>query len=149
MYELSNLMQKRYMRAVLQIYLIIALALQAGLGGLFAAQKLDSINATLSDDVLVICTGTQLKYIDAIEYYGSGNIVEIQNPTDSPNETDQNASNCIVCQAQEIQASLFLLAQQWVVTAASSVQQSMEPPTFSVVRSRFLLPILRAPPAFL
>lgn len=137
------------MRVAIHIYLIIALALQAGLGGLFAAQKLDSINATLGDDVLVICTGTQLKYIDAIEYYGSGNIVEIQNPTDSPNDTDQNASNCIVCQAQDIQASLFLLAQQWVISTVSSVQQSIKPPIFSVVRSRFLLPTLRAPPAFL
>ncbi|MBE1286241.1 MAG: hypothetical protein GJ671_00780 [Alteromonadaceae bacterium] len=137
------------MRVAIHIYLIIALALQAGLGGLFAAQKLDSINATLGDDVLVICTGTQLKYIDAIEYYGSGNIVEIQNPTDSPNDTDPNASNCIVFQAQDIQASLFLMAQQWVISTVSSVQQSIKPPIFSVVRSRFLLPILRAPPAFL
>lgn len=137
------------MRIAIHIYLIIALALQAGLGGLFAAQKLDSINATLGDDVLVICTGTQLKYIDAVEYYSSGNIVEIQNPTDSPNDTDQNASNCIVCQAQDIQASLFLLAQQWVISTVSSVQQSIKAPTFSVVRSRFLLPILRAPPSFL
>jgi hypothetical protein len=137
------------MRVVIHIYLIIALALQAGLGGLFAAQKLDSISATLGDDVLVICTGTQLKYIDAIEYYGSGNIVEIQNPTDSPNDTDQNASNCIVCQAQDIQASLFLLAQQWFISTVSSEQQLIKAPIFSVVRSRFLLPILRAPPAFL
>lgn len=137
------------MRVAIHIYLIIALALQAGLGGLFAAQKLDSINSTLSDDVLVICTGTQLKYIDAIEYYGSGNIVEIQNPTDSPNDTDQNASNCIVCQAQDIQASLFLMAQQWFISTVSSEQQSIKAPIFSVVRSRFLLPILRAPPAFL
>lgn len=137
------------MRVAIHIYLIIALALQAGLGGLFAAQKLDSINATLSDDVLVICTGTQLKYIDAIEYNGSGKIVEIQNPTDSPDDTDQNASNCIVCQFQDIQASLFLLAQQWVISTVSSEQQSIKAPIFSVVRSRFLLPILRAPPAFL
>lgn len=137
------------MRVAIHIYLIIALALQAGLGGLFAAQKLDSINATLSDDVLVICTGTQLKYIDAIEYNGSGKIVEIQNPTDSPDDTDQNASNCIVCQSQDIQASLFLLAQQWVISTVSSEQQSIKAPIFSVVRSRFLLPILRAPPAFL
>lgn len=137
------------MRVAIHIYLIIALALQAGLGGLFAAQKLDSINATLSDDVLVICTGTQLKYIDAIEYNGSGKIVEIQNPTDSPDDTDQNASNCIVCQFQDIHASLFLLAQQWVISTVSSEQQSIKAPIFSVVRSRFLLPILRAPPAFL
>ncbi len=137
------------MRVAIHIYLIIALALQAGLGGLFAAQKLDSISATLGDDVLVICTGTQLKYIDAIEYYGSGNIVEIQNPTDSPNDTDQNASNCIVCQAQDIQASLFLLVQQWFISTVSSEQKSIKAPSFSVVRSRFLLPILRAPPAFL
>lgn len=134
------------MRYFMTLYVIICLALHAGLSTIVSAQHLQSLKATLSDNILVICTGSKLKYIDAVPYYTTGEIVEVSQSSDSPNDDSLITKSCIISHAQDNSysyLSFFATFSSQFITDTSLWRIDNN---FPVAALAFIRPLLRAPP---
>ena len=55
-----------------------------------SASSMSSMQNFSDEDTLAICTGTRVKWISALEYFTSGEIVEVDAPKDTPDDLDLN-----------------------------------------------------------
>ena len=91
------------------LFLLIILLLNQCLASLANAHQFTYAKNKVDDSVLVICTGSQVKYISSVEYFEFGNIVEVASKLDTdqkplcPLENSLQAldsvsdSNCVQC----------------------------------------------------
>lgn len=73
----------RRMHAALFKFFCVIFALQALLSSIASGHHLRMLNAQSQQDVLVICTGSETKWISAEHYFDFGEIVEVEHPTDT------------------------------------------------------------------
>lgn len=108
---------------LLYTILLLSLVFNQGLGMLNSAYAMSSMQSFSDDDTLVICTGKSVKWISALEYYTSGNIVEVGAPQNTPDNLHDGVS-CIFAQLNDtakddkfsaLQAHTPLLVTQRVV----------------------------------
>jgi hypothetical protein len=61
----------------------VIFTLQALLSSIASGHNLRALNAQSQQDVLVICTGSETKWISAERYFDFGEIVEVEQPADT------------------------------------------------------------------
>lgn len=59
-----------------------------------SASSMSSMQNFSDEDTLAICTGTRVKWISALEYFTSGEIVEVEAPNDTPD--DLHEVSCVL-----------------------------------------------------
>lgn len=132
------------MKTKLLTFLCLLLALQSALSNVVSGHNLRMLNAQQQQNVLVICTGTSTKWIDSQRYFETGQIIEVEQPSEV-SSIDMNLAcyNSILFEhntAHDIVAKFlvsFLPLQEQVLPAFAHVTLS---------HANFLLPLLRAPP---
>ena len=124
----------------------MCLALNAGLGAVISTQNLFAVKASIDDGVLVICTGSKLKFIDAERYYVTGDIVEISQSSDSPNDDSHKSKKCIICSVYDHSHSLLSALSTFVIHYVRSSISSATKELLPFIQLQFLRPLLRAPP---
>ncbi|WP_026843341.1 hypothetical protein [Brumicola pallidula] len=81
---------------ILSTLLLLALIFNQGLGMLSSANAMSVMQSYADEDTLAICTGTSVKWISAAIFYQSDDIVEIDAPSDTPE--DLHEVSCIFAQ---------------------------------------------------
>jgi hypothetical protein len=69
---------------ILSTSLLLALLFNQALGMLNSASAMSAMQNFANDDTLAICTGTRVKWISASIFYQSGDIVEVEAPSNTP-----------------------------------------------------------------
>jgi hypothetical protein len=102
------------------------------------------LNAQQQQNVLVICTGTSTKWIDSEHYFETGQIVEVEQPSEISN-IDMNLA-CYNSILFEHNAAHDIVAK--LLVSFKPLQEQMLPAFAHITLSQasFLLPLLRAPP---
>ena len=84
---------------LLSTLLLLSLSLNQGLGMMSSASAMATMQNFSDKDTLAICTGTRVKWISALEYYASGDIVEVEAPLTTPD--DLHEVSCVLAQFSE------------------------------------------------
>jgi hypothetical protein len=69
---------------ILITLLLLALIFNQGLGILSSANAMSGMQSFADEDTLAICTGTSVKWISAAIFYQSGELIEVDAPSDTP-----------------------------------------------------------------
>jgi hypothetical protein len=133
-------------RRTIYTYLLIAVALHSCLGLMFSAHNLDRLQASIGSDVLVICTGAQIRFIDASEFYKTGNIVDVINNSDNPNINEYSASPCILCQLQETHSDSLLIVDKFNTFILVNTLSTFFLHIFFLDQQAYTHPLVRGPP---
>lgn len=84
---------------ILSTLLLLALIFNQGLGMLSSASAMSAMQNFANDETLVICTGTQVKWISAAIFYQSGDIIEVEAPSNTPDNL--HAVSCVFAQLND------------------------------------------------
>jgi hypothetical protein len=69
---------------ILITLLLLALIFNQGLGILSSANAMSGMQIFADEDTLAICTGTSVKWISAAIFYQSGELIEVDAPSETP-----------------------------------------------------------------
>jgi hypothetical protein len=69
---------------ILITLLLLALIFNQGLGILSSANAMSGMQSFADEDTLAICTGTSVKWISAAIFYQSGELIEVDAPSETP-----------------------------------------------------------------
>ncbi len=132
------------MRTKLLTFLCLLMAMQSALSNAVSGHNLRMLNAQGQQNVLVICTGTSTKWINSEIYFETGEIVQIEQPSDV---TDIDMSlACFSSLLFDNNASLDVVAQLSTEIVPVSSLQLPNLIQISALPRAFLLPVSRAPP---
>jgi len=84
---------------ILSTLLLLALLFNPGLSMLSSANAMSGMQRFADEDTLAICTGTRVKWISAAIFYQSGDIVEVDAPSQTPDNLHE--VSCIFAQLND------------------------------------------------
>jgi hypothetical protein len=84
---------------MLSTLLLLALIFNQGLGMLSSSSAMSAMQDFADDDTLAICTGTRVKWISAAIFYQTGDIVEVEAPSSTPDNL--HVVSCVFAQLND------------------------------------------------
>lgn len=128
------------------VTLILSLLFGNVLATSVATNKIHAINSDKNNHVMVVCTGSSVKFFNKAIYFATGELIELDG-TELPVDTTLSTDCPLIYVIDQKNAALFFSSTALLISQRysyiSRVFHDLTP-----LRLRFLLPTLRGPPVF-
>ena len=131
------------LRQFFSVLVVIAMIFNGTAAVIGSAWAANSAQQYATDDTMMICTGSQFKWISATDYFASGEMVFVDPPTDAPASVDNLDCSYLFLAEQHIddnslpklidpniayQAMVMAIAQRPYTAFAYNTAQTRAPP---------------------
>lgn len=113
---------------LVSVFTILALLFSSTVPAIAASWNVNNAQQYVSDDAMLICTGSTFKWISTVDFYASGKLTFIEPPADAPNNIDNlDCSNVYINDPDKQPLQSILLNQILVRYQAIELDRLQRP----------------------